>query len=288
MSKVWFVTGSSRGLGREFVEAALSRGDKVAATARNSATLKDLVAAHGDAVLPLDLDVTDRVAVFAGVRRAAEHFGRLDVVVNNAGYALVGAVEELAEQQLRNVLETNLFGALRVVQAALPYLRAQGSGHVIQISSMAGLFSAPLGGGYHASKWALEGLIDSLAQEVGPFGIKVTVVAPGGFATRRGGEKPDPLTDGDQAERNPIYDGIRERIAAFVDKSPGGDPAAAARALLTIVDAENPPLRVFFGPQGYQIVQKVYADRLQTWADWQELAVEAHGKAEHDLGPTEV
>ncbi|WP_116952004.1 SDR family NAD(P)-dependent oxidoreductase [Jiangella endophytica] len=288
MSKVWFVTGSSRGLGREFAEAALSRGDKVAATARNSATLKDLVATHGDAVLPLDMDVTDRAAVFESVRRAQEHFGRLDVVVNNAGYALIGAVEELAEQQLRDVLETNVFGALRVVQAALPYLREQGSGHIIQLSSMAGLFAAPLGGGYHASKWALEGLNDALAQEVGAFGIKVTVIAPGGFATRRGGEKPDPLTDGDQADRNPIYDGLRRRIAEFVDKSPGGDPAAAARALLKIVDSENPPLRVFFGPQGYQIIQKVYADRLKTWADWQELSVEAHGATEHDLGPTVV
>ncbi len=262
MSKVWFVTGSSRGLGRQFVEAALSRGDKVAATARNSATLKDLVATYGDAVLPLDMDVTDRAAVFEGVRRAEEHFGRLDVVVNNAGYAPIGAVEELAEQQLRDVLETNVFGALRVVQAALPYLRRQGSGHIIQMSSMAGLFAAPLGGGYHASKWALEGLNDSLAQEVGEFGIKVTVVAPGGFATRRGGEKPDPLSD--------------------------GDPAAAAQALLEIVDSANPPLRVFFGPQSYQIIQKVYADRLKTWADWQDLSVEARGKPEHDLGPTEV
>lgn len=288
MSKVWFVTGSSRGLGRQFVEAALSRGDKVAATARNSATLKDLVGTYGDAVLPLDLDVTDRAAVFESVRRAEEHFGRLDVVVNNAGYALIGAVEELAEQQLRDVLETNVFGALRVVQAALPYLREQGSGHIIQMSSMAGLFAAPLGGGYHASKWALEGLNDSLAQEVGEFGIKVTVVAPGGFATRRGGEKPDPLTDGDQAGRNPIYDGLRRRIAAFMGKSPGGDPAAAAQALLKIVDSENPPLRVFFGPQGYQIIQKVYADRLRTWAEWQDLSVEAHGKPEHDLGPTVV
>lgn len=288
MSKVWFVTGSSRGLGREFVEAALSRGDQVAATARNIATLDDLVATHGDAVLPLEMDVTDRAGVFRSVQRAHEHFGRLDVVVSNAGYALVGAVEELSEQQLRDVLDTNLFGAVRVVQAVVPYLREQGSGHIVQLSSMAGLFSAPLGGGYHASKWALEGLLDSLSQEVGEFGVKVTVVAPGGFATRRGGEKPDPLADGDQAVRNPIYDGARERIAAFVDKSPGGDPAAAAQALLTLVDSDNPPLRVFFGPQGYQIVQKVYADRLATWAQWQDLAVEAHGKAEHDLGPTVV
>ncbi|TDO66632.1 short subunit dehydrogenase [Kribbella sp. VKM Ac-2571] len=127
MSKVWFITGSSRGLGREFVEAALSRGDKVAATARSAASLDDFVTKYGDAVLPLALDVTDKAAVFASVNRAKEHFGRLDVIVNNAGYAQIGAVEELSEQQLRDQMETNFFGAFWVVQAALPHLRAQGS-----------------------------------------------------------------------------------------------------------------------------------------------------------------
>ncbi|MGP3938081.1 SDR family NAD(P)-dependent oxidoreductase, partial [Nonomuraea sp. KM88] len=141
MSKVWFVTGSSRGLGRQFVEAALSRGDKVAATARTTAGLDDLAAAHGEAVLPLELDVTDKATVFESVKRAAEHFGRLDVIVNNAGYAQVGAVEELTEQHLRDQLETNLFGAVWVIQAALPYLREQGSGHIIQLSSAAGLLA---------------------------------------------------------------------------------------------------------------------------------------------------
>ncbi|MFI7634057.1 SDR family NAD(P)-dependent oxidoreductase [Nonomuraea sp. NPDC049400] len=137
MSKVWFVTGSSRGLGRHFVEAALSRGDKVAATARTTASFDELVAAYGEAVLALELDVTDKAAVFDGVKRAAEHFGRLDVIVNNAGYAQVGAIEELTEQDLRDQLESNLFGAMWVIQAALPYLREQRSGHIIQLSSAA-------------------------------------------------------------------------------------------------------------------------------------------------------
>ncbi|MFD0475655.1 SDR family NAD(P)-dependent oxidoreductase [Nonomuraea thailandensis] len=151
MSKVWFITGSSRGLGRQFVEAALSRGDRVAATARATAGLDDLVAAYGDAVLPLAMDVTDRAAVFESVKRAQEHFGRLDVIVNNAGFAQIGAVEELTEQQLRDQMETNLFGAVWVVQAALPYLREQRSGHIVQLSSAAGLIAMPLGGAYHAS-----------------------------------------------------------------------------------------------------------------------------------------
>ncbi|MEV1001167.1 SDR family NAD(P)-dependent oxidoreductase [Nonomuraea sp. NPDC050202] len=281
MSKVWFVTGSSRGLGREFVKAALSRGDKVAATARTAESLDDLVTAYGDLVLPLKLDVTDTAAVRASVTRAKEHFGRLDVIVNNAGYAQVGAVEELTGQDLRDQLETNLFGALWVIQAALPYLREQGSGHIIQLSSAAGLMAMPLSGAYSASKWALEALNESLAQEVAGFGIKVTVIEPGGFATRSG-ENPDPLANGHLSEPDPIYDGLRQRIAAYAGKQPAGDPAAAAQALLKLVDSDNPPLRVLFGQGFYPMLQQVYADRLKTWADWQDLSAEAHGTLDRE------
>jgi NAD(P)-dependent dehydrogenase (short-subunit alcohol dehydrogenase family) len=281
MSKVWFVTGSSRGLGRNFVEAALSRGDQVAATARTTASLDDLVAAHGDAVLPLAMDVTDQAAVFEGVKRANERFGRLDVIVNNAGYAQMGAIEELTEQHLRDQLETNLFGAVWVIQAALPYLREQGAGHIIQLSSAAGLLAMPLGGAYHISKWALEALNESLAQEVAGFGVKVTVVEPGGFATRSG-KNPDPLANGHMAEPNPIYDGLRQRLAGFAGKQPAGDPAAAAQALLKIVDSDDPPLRVLFGQGFYPMLQQVYADRLKTWADWQDLSLEAHGNLDQE------
>jgi len=276
MSKVWFVTGSSRGLGRNFVEAALSRGDQVAAAARNTASLDELVAVFGEAVFPLELDVTDKTAVFEGVKRAKEHFGRLDVIVNNAGYAQVGTIEELAEQELRDQLETNLFGAVWVIQAALPYLREQRSGHVIQISSAAGLVAMPLSGAYSASKWALEALNESLAHEVADFGIKVTVIEPGGFATRSG-KNPDPLRNGHLSEPNPIYDGLRRHIAAFAGRQPAGDPAAAAQALLKIVDSDNPPLRVLFGQGFYPMLQQAYADRLKTWADWQDLSAQAHG-----------
>ncbi|OPG14349.1 SDR family NAD(P)-dependent oxidoreductase [Microbispora sp. GKU 823] len=281
MSKIWFVTGSSRGLGRNFVEAALSRGDKVAATARNTASLDELVAAYGDAVLALELDVTDKAAVFESVKRAKEHFGRLDVIVNNAGYAQIGAIEELTEQHLRDQFETNLFGAVWVIQAALPYLREQGSGHVIQMSSAAGLIAMPLGGAYQASRWALEALGETLAHEVADFGVKVTVIEPGGFATRSG-KNPDPLDNGHVAEPDPIYDGLRRRLAAFAGKQPAGDPAAAARALLKIVDSDNPPLRVLFGQGFYPMLQQVYADRLKTWADWQDLSREAQGKLDQE------
>ncbi|MQY04553.1 SDR family NAD(P)-dependent oxidoreductase [Actinomadura macrotermitis] len=276
MSKVWFVTGSSRGLGREFTEAALSRGDKVAATARSVRSLDDLVAAYGDAVLPLEMDVTDKDAVFASVRRAKEHFGRLDVIVNNAGYAQIGAVEELTERELRDQLETNLFGAVWVIQAALPHLREQRSGHIVQLSSAAGLIAMPLGGAYHASKWALEGLNEALAGEVAGFGVKVTIVEPGGFATRDG-KNPDPLANGHMAKPAPAYDGLRQRLGAVAGKQPAGDPAAAAQALLKLVDSENPPLRVLFGLGFYPMLQQAYADRLKTWADWQDLSAEAQG-----------
>ncbi|MGK5552295.1 SDR family NAD(P)-dependent oxidoreductase [Actinomadura kijaniata] len=281
MSKVWFVTGSSRGLGRQFVEAALSRGDRVAATARTTTGLEDLVATYGDAVLPLPLDVTDRDAVFATVRRAVEHFGRLDVIVNNAGYAQIGAVEELTERELRDQMETNLFGAVWVVQAALPHLRRQRAGHIIQLSSAAGVIAMPLGGAYHASKWALEGLNEALAAEVAGFGVKVTIIEPGGFATRDG-KNPDPLANGHMAQPDPAYAELRRRLGAVAGKQPAGDPAAAARALLKLVDSDNPPLRVLFGLGFYPMLQQVYADRLKTWADWQDLAAEAQGDLAHE------
>jgi NAD(P)-dependent dehydrogenase (short-subunit alcohol dehydrogenase family) len=276
MSKIWFVTGSSRGLGREFVEAALSRGDQVVATARSIAGFDDLITTYGDALLPLKIDVTDRAAVFESVKRAHAHFGRLDVIVNNAGYAQIGAVEELTEQQLRDQVETNLFGAVWVVQAALPYLREQGSGHIVQLSSAAGVIAMPLGGAYHASKWALEGLNEALAGEVADFGIKVTIIEPGGFATR-GGKNPDPLNNGFMAQPDPAYTGLRQRLGAMTGKQPAGDPAAAAQVLLKLVDSEQPPLRIMFGVGFYPMLQQAYADRLKTWADWQELSREAQG-----------
>jgi len=186
-SKTWFITGTSRGFGREWAIAALRRGDRVAGTARDLSTLDDLVQEHGEAFLALPLDVTDREAAFETVRRAHDHFGGLDIVVNNAGYGQFGMVEELSEQEARDQIETNLFGALWVTQAALPFLREQGSGHIIQVSSIGGI-SAFMGiGMYHASKWALEGISQSLAQEVKDFGIHVTLIEPGGFSTDWGG-----------------------------------------------------------------------------------------------------
>ncbi|MFD3587727.1 SDR family NAD(P)-dependent oxidoreductase [Streptomyces sp. NPDC058683] len=272
MSKVWFITGTSRGLGRAFAESALERGDKVVATARNAASLDGLVTKYGDdAVLPVALDVTDKAAVATAVATAQEKFGRLDVVVNNAGYGLFGMIEEVGEQQLRDQMETNLFGAFWVTQAVLPVMRAQGSGHIVQISSVGGVAAFPSLGAYHASKWALEGFSEALAQEVAGAGIKVTVVEPGGFTTDWGG------SSSVHVEQNPAYDEVRAAIAARFGDALYADPADAATALLQIVDAENPPLRVLFGTEPIEIVSPLYAERLQTWADWQHVSRIAQG-----------
>ena len=272
-SKTWFITGASRGFGREWAIAALERGDSVAATARDTSTLDDLAAKYGDKLLPVQLDVTDRAADFAAVKQAHEHFGRLDVVVNNAGYGQFGLVEELSEADARDQIETNLFGALWVTQAALPFLRSQGSGHILQVSSIGGISAFPYVGIYHASKWALEGISQSLAQEVADFGIKVTLIEPGGFSTDWSGSSSrtaEPLAD---------YDGFREKMFAArkARNAAPGDPQASASAVLKIVDAENPPLRVFFGDGPLKIATADYESRLATWREWEPVSIEAQG-----------
>src|SRR5215218_9780330 len=269
MSKVWFITGTSRGFGREWAIAALDRGDKVAATARDTTTLNDLAAKYGDALLPIQLDVTDRDADFAAVKQAHDHFGRLDIVVNNAGYAEFGFIEEVSEQAARDQLETNVFGALWVTQAALPYLREQRSGHIIQVSSIGGITAFQDVGIYHASKWALEGFSQALAQEVAPFGIHVTMIEPGGFSTDWAGSSSRHSTP------QGAYDDVRERTQrerAARNTSGPGDPKASAAAVLRIVDAEEPPLRVFFGAAPLSIAKADYASRIETWEKWDDVS----------------
>lgn len=271
--KVWFITGTSRGFGREWAIAALQRGDKVAATARDTASLADLVDTYGDAILPIQLDVTDRAADFAAVKQAHDHFGRLDVVVNNAGYGQFGFIEELSEQDARDQIETNVFGALWVTQAALPYLREQRSGHIIQVSSIGGITAFPLVGIYHASKWALEGFSQALAQEVAPFGVHVTLIEPAGYDTDWSG------SSSRRAEPLPAYADVHAATDAERKNrwAAPGDPKASAAALLKVVDAERPPLRVFFGTAPLQLAKADYESRLRTWEQWQPVAELAQG-----------
>lgn len=275
MAKTWFITGANKGFGHQFAKAALERGDRVAATSRNIAALDDLASTYGDAVLPIALDVTDRVGVFAAIKKTAETFGRLDVVVNNAGYGLFGMVEEISERELRDQIEVNLFGSFHVIQAALPVLRAQGSGHIVQISTVGGIAAFPDLGGYHASKWAIEGLSESLALEVVNFGIKVTLVEPGLYATDWAG------SSAVRAESNPAYEAVHAARDAEVQQLPAdlvGDPAGVGPAILKIVDAENPPLRAFFGKMPMLLVPPLYAERLRTWKEWESVSLQAHGR----------
>jgi NAD(P)-dependent dehydrogenase (short-subunit alcohol dehydrogenase family) len=220
-------------------------------------------------VLPLQLDVRDKAAVDAAVRAAAGHFGRLDVVVNNAGYGQFGAVEEGSEQEWRDQFDTNVFGAVWVTQAAVPIMREQASGHILQVSSIGGVAAFPNTGIYHASKWALEGLSESLAQEVAPFGIKVTLIEPGGYATDWYG------SSARHSQHLPAYDAMRAMPRAAAAKR--GDPKATGPAILEVVDAEEPPLRLLLGQFPTKLVKKLYAERLATWAEWEHVSQQAQG-----------
>ncbi len=268
--RTWLVTGASRGLGRAITEAALRAGDTVVATARKPEALQDLVARYGERAIPLALDVSDRAAVFATVDEAAGRAGRIDVVLNNAGYGLAGGVEEVGEQQAREQLDVNFFGVLWVTQAVLPVMRRQGSGHLLQMSSIAGLTTYPNLGLYCASKWAVEALSETLAREVAGFGIRVTIVEPGEFRTD--------WSAGSMARATPMpaYDAVlaqrRHGLSGAYAHLQPGDPARAGAALLEVLDADRPPLRILLGSSAADLVPGVYRDRLAEWETWDALA----------------
>jgi NAD(P)-dependent dehydrogenase (short-subunit alcohol dehydrogenase family) len=270
--RTWFITGASRGFGRSFAQAALAAGDRVAATARDTSALEQLVSEHGDAVVPIELDVTDHDAAFAAVAQAHKRLGRLDVVVNNAGYGLSGGVEEVSEEQARHQIEVNVFGALWITQAALPILREQGSGWIVQVSSIGGLAAFPLTGIYHASKWALEGFSESLRQEVESFGIKVLMVEPSGFRTDWAGSSME------RAEAIDAYQGVEaiaQRRAAQQEENNGaqpGNPELAAQALLATLDRDDPPFRLLLGNVAYDVAVDRYQSRLEEFRAGEQVA----------------
>lgn len=266
-NKVWFITGSSRGFGRVWTEAALKRGDRVVATSRQVSDLTELGERFGDSVLTLALDVTNAEQVKQVVERAHAHFGRLDVILNNAGYSLVATGEEASEDEVRAVFDTNYFGTLRVIQAALPLLRKQGSGHIVGVSSTLGMVSMPLIGFYCATKWAVEALHESLAKEVGGFGIKVSIIEPGAYATEFGSPQSIKLSAGNEA-----YEGLRTQIIAGLQGMTRGEPNSTASAVLKLVDSENPPLRLMLGSGGLPEMRALYAERLETWTAWSDVA----------------
>lgn len=272
--KVWFITGSSRGFGRIWAEAALKRGDKVVATARDIKSLEGLAETYGDSVLTMKLDVTQQIDVFKVVNAAHAHFGRLDVILSNAGYGLMGAVEEVALQDVRANFETNVFGTFSVIQAALPLLRAQGGGHILPVSSIGGVVTFPTVGMYQASKYAVEGMAETLASEVKSFGINVTLIEPGAFTT-------DFMSDASvtHSPAMPQYDALREGLYKLFTPDMYGDPFATAEAILSVVDSSAPPLRLLLGSMSLPVIRQVYAERLATWEQWASVSNAAQGKA---------
>ena len=244
MSKVWFITGTSRGLGRAFVEAALAAGERVVATARDVANLNELHRTWGEQLLPLALDVTSQSQADSGIERTIATFGRIDVLVNNAGYGNVAPIEDTTLREFRAQIETNLFGVIIVTKAVLPYFREQRAGHIFQITSIGGRLG-PIGRApYAAAKWGVEGFSETLAREIGPLGVKVTIVEPGGFRTDFAGSSTD-LREG-----RPEYDatvGATVRFQRNYNGKQPGDPAKAGAALLHLASLPDPPLRIVLG-----------------------------------------
>ncbi|MGE8425049.1 MAG: SDR family NAD(P)-dependent oxidoreductase [Sphingobacterium siyangense] len=273
MSKIIFITGASKGFGKLWAEALLRRGDKVAASARNIEALQDLKEKYGDSILPVKLDVNNRTEVFEVVEKVEKHFGRIDVLINNAGFGLFGTTEETTEQQARDQMETNFFGSLWVAQAILPVMRKQRSGHIIQISSFLGLTTLPLLALYNASKFAVEGLIETIGSETAHLGIKTTLIEPNGFATDWAGasavQTSSDITD---------YDPIRETFAETGDNpDTWGKPESTVDPVLNLIDNQNPPQRLLFGKIAYHVVNEVYTQRLKDIQNWKEVSIAAHG-----------
>jgi NAD(P)-dependent dehydrogenase (short-subunit alcohol dehydrogenase family) len=270
MSQVWLVTGCSRGIGRALAEAVLAQGHKLVATARHPRALSGLVERYGDRVRATALDVTDQKAAKAAVELAVEAFGRLDVLVNNAGYGDLASIEDTSFEQFRAQIETNLFGVINVTKAAIPLMRRQGSGHIIQFSSVGGRIG-PIGrGAYAAAKWGVEGFAEVLAKEIGPFGVKVTIIEPGGFRTEFAG------SSSSIDEGNPAYDATVGAVARFQREYNGaqpGDPTKAASVILEVAKLSEPPLRLLLGSDAVRAAEAAAIERSKADAKWRDLSV---------------
>jgi NAD(P)-dependent dehydrogenase (short-subunit alcohol dehydrogenase family) len=269
MAQVWLITGSARGLGRAIAEAVLAAGDKLIATARNPQQLSDLVERYGDHVRAVALDVTNEAAAMAAVQLAVDVFGRLDVLVNNAGYGNLAAIEDTTIQDLRAQVETNLFGVVNLTKAAIPVMRRQGAGRILQFSSVGGRVG-PIGrGAYAAAKWGVEGFSEVLAKEVGPLGIKVTIIEPGGFRTDFAGSSQTILAD------NPAYAstvGAAARFQREFDGAQPGDPKKAAAAVLHIARLDEPPLRLLLGRDAVRAAAEADRARAEVDRKWRSLS----------------
>jgi NAD(P)-dependent dehydrogenase (short-subunit alcohol dehydrogenase family) len=270
MQQVWLITGSSRGLGRALAEAVLAAGHQLVATARDPAQLADLVGQYGAQVRAVALDVTDEQAAANAIKAAVEAFGRLDVLVNNAGYGDVSSIEDTGMADFRAQIETNLFGVINVTKAAIPLMREQGAGHIIQFSSVGGRLGPVGRAPYAAAKWGVEGFSEVLAKEVGPLGIKVTIVEPGGFRTDFAGSS-TALREG-----RPEYDATVGKMARFqrdYNGSQPGDPAKAATAVIHIASLDQPPLRLLLGSDAYNAVEQGDLAKAEADKKWREISL---------------
>jgi NAD(P)-dependent dehydrogenase (short-subunit alcohol dehydrogenase family) len=267
--RVWMITGTSAGFGREIAETALQAGDRVVATARRVESLDELVASAPDQVHAVPLDVTRDDQIEPAVAAALERFGRIDVLVNNAGHGSVGAIEEIDIGELRELMDTMYFGAMALTQAVLPHMREQGSGAIVQISSMGGQLSTAGFGAYCSAKWALEAMSSALSEEVAPFGIRVLIVEPGQFRTEFGGSR---------MQRSPEIPAYAETVGPtreFVDDMDGtqaGDPAKAAAAILKVLDSPDPPLRLALGNDAVDAIREEHARRRADLDAWERLS----------------
>ncbi|WP_341717700.1 SDR family NAD(P)-dependent oxidoreductase [Micromonospora sp. FIMYZ51] len=270
-SRVWFITGATRGLGRAVTEAALAAGERVVGAARDLGPLAELTERYPDTLVTLPLDVADRAAVTDAVERAAAAFGRLDIVLNNAGGLLLGMLEEASEEQIRRHFDVNFFGAVWVTQAVIPHLRAQGTGRLLQVTSMGSGGGVASVGCYAAGKAALDALSQSVAMELAPFGIKVTIVQPGGYDTGL-------YTVGTTAtEPDPAYAPLRAKLAELWGDDAGPAPDTAAPVIMALAELPDPPLRLIVGSNSYDIVQQMEQARVAEYRAWEHLSRQAPG-----------
>jgi len=270
MKKVWFITGSSKGLGKSLVEAVLLKGDNVVATARNPQQLGDLIEIYPEQLLTLELDVQNKEQIYSTVEAAIRHFGRIDVLVNNAGFGITGAAEAFTNEQVRNQLEVNLYAPIEVTRAVLPYMRKERSGNILQISSIGGRVGNAGLSIYQAAKFGLAGFSESLSKEVAPLGIKVTSIEPGGFRTDWAGPSMSFAKDIEGYETT--VGGVKEHLTSgkFI---PMGDPAKAAKVMIDVVNHENPPLHLVLGSEAAAILRATDEKRKEEFDKWLDVSI---------------
>jgi NAD(P)-dependent dehydrogenase (short-subunit alcohol dehydrogenase family) len=285
MSKVWLITGSSRGLGRSLAEAVLSAGHRLIATARKPEQLADLVEQYGDQVRAFALDVTDPATARDAIQLAVDSFGRLDVVVNNAGYGNIAPIEDVTDEDFRAQIETNFYGVVNVTRAALRILRQQGAGHIIQISSIGARLGTPGLSAYQSAKWAVEGFSEVLSKEVGPLGIKVTIIEPGGFRTDWAGSSME-IAD-IREEYKPTVGAAATRVRNSSGSQPG-DPAKGAQAILHVAEVPEPPLRLLLGSAAVHLAGVNAAQRSAEDEKWKDLSLSTDFDASIDAAESDA